>query len=158
MKDVPSQFREYLRLDRLRRHEGLAISDLERWKLLKRSLGKHFSPGISDERADQRESVRVPAQLRVSFASERELAESLTANLSRKGLFVRTDAVFELGTRLEVCIHLEQPSRQLVLRAEVVSQHSSSERSDGPGVGMRFLDMPPDVEKQLEDMYERLAR
>jgi uncharacterized protein (TIGR02266 family) len=158
MKDVASQFREYVRLDRLRRHEGLSTSDLERWKLLKRALGRHFSPEISDARADQRESVRLPSRLMVSFETDGELARSLMANLSRKGLFVCTEDVLEIGTRLDLNIHVDRPTREVTVRVEVVSEHVGPNYEKESGMGMRFLDMPPDLEKQIEDLYEQLAR
>jgi len=75
LPDVVAQFREYIRLDRKHRSGGLTPKEFERWTLLKRSLGRKFSPGLSDEDADQRSSVRVPAQLRVDFPSIEELYE-----------------------------------------------------------------------------------
>jgi uncharacterized protein (TIGR02266 family) len=158
MQDVASQFREYVRLDRLRRHDGLSPAELERWKLLKRKLARHFSPGISDARADQRESVRVPSRLTVSFGSENELVRSLMTNLSRKGLFVCTEDVLEMGTRLDLCIHVDRPDREITVRVEVVSRYVGPNYAQETGMGMRFLDMPPDVEKQIEELYEQLAR
>jgi uncharacterized protein (TIGR02266 family) len=159
MRDVASQFREYVRLDRLRRSGGLTPDQLARWKLYKRSLGKHFSPGLSDAQADQRESVRVPTRMRVSFASEGALARVLMTNLSRMGLFVQADHLLEIGTRLQLRVHVDSPPRDIEIPVEVVS-HNVGPRFENAaqGMGLRFLDMSPDVEKEVSDLYERLIR
>ena len=159
MRDVASQFREYVRLDRLRRSGGLTPAEVARWKLYKRSLGKHFSPELTDSQADQRESVRVPTRMRVSFASEGALARVLMTNLSRMGLFVQADDLLEIGTRLQLRIHVDSPPRDIEIPVEVVS-HNVGPRfeSDARGMGLRFLDMTPDAEKAIADLYERLIR
>jgi uncharacterized protein (TIGR02266 family) len=159
MKDVASQFREYVRLDRLRCGAGLSPAELMRWRMLKRTLSQHFSPGLSDECADQRESVRVPARVAVSFPTEGEFARSLMANLSRRGVFVRTEHLLEIGTRFELRIHVDDPPQDIAVRVEVVSQNvGPSYVSREPGMGLRFLDVDSDVEKQLDELYERLVR
>ena len=159
MRDVASQFREYVRLDRVRRSGGLTPAELARWKLYKRSLGKHFSPGLSDEQADRRESVRVPTRMRVSFASEGALARVLMTNLSRMGVFVQAEELLELGTRLQLRIHVDSPHHDIEIPVEVVS-HNVGPRfeADARGMGLRFLDMSPEAEKELSELYERMIR
>lgn len=156
--DVAGLFREYARLDRLRRGIGLEPHELARWKALKRRLGQHFAPGLSGAHADQRESVRVPTHLRATFASEGELLECLLTNFSRKGVFIETGHPLEIGTRLELSIHVTKPAREIRVPAEVVS-HGLGPRLDArAGMGLRFLEADREVEKQLDDLYERLGR
>ncbi|MGH0033171.1 MAG: PilZ domain-containing protein [Myxococcota bacterium] len=155
--DVARMFREYANLDRMRRQGGLSPRDLARWQALKRKLGQHFSPGLSDHRADARESVRVPTRLRVSFATDGALAESLITNFSRKGVFVETDCPVEIGAQIELRIDVAKPARSITVRAEVVT-HGLGPRLDARnGMGLRLLEGDPDVEKQLDDLYERLV-
>lgn len=123
MKDVAGRFREHVRLDRLQRSAGLSPRDLQRWKLLKRKLNQHFSPGLTTEHADLRESVRVPTRIAVSFSSEGELARSLMTNLSRMGVFLGTPHLQEIGTRFELRIHVDDPPRDLAVPVEVVSHN-----------------------------------
>jgi uncharacterized protein (TIGR02266 family) len=159
MRDVASQFREYVRLDRLRCGAGLSPDELVRWRMLKRALGQHFSPGLSDECADQRESVRVPTRIAVSFPTEGELARSLMTNLSRRGVFVGTEHLLEIGTCFELRIHVDDPPQDIAIRVEVISHNvGPSYASREPGMGLRFLNVDSDVEKQLDELYERLAR
>jgi uncharacterized protein (TIGR02266 family) len=159
MKDLTSQFREYARLDRLRSGAGLSPAELKRWMMLKRQLSQHFSPGLSDEYADQRESVRVPTRLAVSFSTEGELARSLMTNLSRRGVFVRTEHLLEIGTRFELRIHVDNPPQDIAIQVEVVSHNlGPSYDSHESGMGLRLLDTDDEVEKQLDELYERLVR
>lgn len=159
MKDLPDRFREYVRLDRLRGGAGLSPAELKRWMMLKRQLSQHFSPGLPDACADQRESVRVPTRLSVSFSTEGELARSLMANLSRRGVFVRTQHLLEIGSRFELCIHVDDPPQDIAIQVEVVSHNvGPSFGSCESGMGLRILEADDDVEKQLEELYERLVR
>lgn len=155
MPDVVAQFREYIRLDRKHRSGGLTPTELERWTLLKRSLGRKFSPGLSDEDADQRSSVRVPAQLRVDFPSIAELRGKLMTNLSRGGLFVATTHLLDIGTRVTLHINIESSDERLEIPAEVVSQNVGPEyEPEPPGMGLQFLDMDAAAKRRLEELYE----
>jgi uncharacterized protein (TIGR02266 family) len=159
MKDLPGRFREYVRLDRLRGGAGLSPAELTRWMSLKRQLSQHFSPGLPDRIADQRDSVRVPARLAVSFPTESELARSLMGNLSRRGVFVRTRHLLEIGSRFELCIHVDDPPQDVGIQVEVVSHNvGPSFDSHESGMGLRFLAADDGVEKQLDELYERLVR
>jgi len=159
MDDIASQFREYVRLDRLQRDSGLSPQELQRWRLLKRRLAQHFSPDLSLEHMDRRESVRVPTRIAVSFPSDGELARSLMTNLSRKGVFVRTPQPLEIGERFELRIHVEDPPHEIVAPVEVVSQNVGPRlASPEPGMGLRFLEAGPEVEKAINELYERVVR
>jgi len=159
MKDIASQFREYVRLDSLRNSCGLAPSDLHRWRALKRQLSQHFTPDLSDECADQRESVRVPTRIAVSFSSEGEFARSLMTDLSRKGVYLQTRHALDIGARFELNIHVEDPSHDISIPVEVISQNVGPHFETGfAGMGLRFLDADPEVTKLIDELYERLVR
>jgi uncharacterized protein (TIGR02266 family) len=155
--DVALLFREYVRLDRMR-EIGLTPAELHRWRLLKRKLNQHFSPGLPESRADQRESVRVPARISVAFRSEDEFARSLMTNLSRRGLFVETEHPLELGTRLELRLRVEHPDRDLLLPVEVVSHDIGPDLGVRRGMGFRILELDPETDARLTDLYERLVK
>ena len=156
MPDVVAQFREFMRLDRKHRSGGLTASELERWARLKRGLGKKFSPDLSDESADARGSLRVPAKLRVDFASIAELRGMLMTNLSRGGLFVATTHLLEIGTPVTLHIHVEPGDELLEIPAEVVSQNvGPGFESEPAGMGLRFLEMDGAVQRRLDDLYEQ---
>ncbi len=159
MRDIAALFREYVRLDRQRGGDGLSPAQLQRWQDLKRLLSQHFSPGDKASRVDRRDSVRVPTRIRVAFRDERELGHSLMTNLSRRGVFVRTRHPSEIGTRFDLSIHVDDPPSEIVVPVEVVSVNMGPHLEPGfRGMGLRFVDPKPEVEKQIEELYERQVR
>lgn len=156
MSDVTARFREFVQLDRRREAEGLTPEELDRWMLLKRFLNKRFSPGLSEERADQRHSVRVPARLTVSFRDTGELRNSLMTNLSRGGLFVATERPLEIGSSLELRIDVAETDDRIDVKVEVVSLNLSADLSrTRRGMGLRFVDPAPEIQRKLDELYEQ---
>jgi uncharacterized protein (TIGR02266 family) len=157
LSDIVVQFREYIRLDRKHRGEGLEPFELERWARLKRKLGKEFAPELSDERSDERGSLRVPARLRVDFASDREFRGQLMTNLSRGGVFVATSYNLPIGTRVELAIHVGPDDRTLEVPTEVVSHNVGPHfEPESRGMGLRFMDANETTHVELDELYERL--
>jgi len=157
--DVATRFREYTRLEKKRTGSGLTPAELRRWVALKRMLSRTFAPEISDEIADARVSLRIPTRLSVSFTSVGEVRRSLMTNLSRGGVFIRTENPSEIGTRVDLCLHIDESGEDLRVRAEVVSHNVGPEfGADEHGMGLRFLHMDEATEKQIHDLYERSLR
>ena len=159
MRDIASRFREYARLDRKRDAEGLSPAELRRWSDIKRSLGKTFSPNLSDRYADRRGSVRVPARLAVSFGTVGELQRSLMTNLSRGGVFIATNDALEIGARVRLRVVIEETGKTLEISAEVVSQNVGPHfEYDQQGMGVRFLDVDDETREQIDRLYESHLR
>jgi uncharacterized protein (TIGR02266 family) len=156
VRDIALLFREYIHLERKRIGEGLSPLELQRWTALKRMLGKEFSPGLSDERANQRRSVRVSTRLAVTFRNLGELQRCLMTNLSRGGLFIATEQPAEIGTRLELQLHIEETGEQIDAPTEVVSVDVGPGFASGErGMGLRFLEMTPETQRAIDELYER---
>jgi Tfp pilus assembly protein PilZ len=159
MQDVASQFREYARLERQRSSGELSPAELARWMELKRALARRFSPDLPDGQADRRASLRVPTQMRVSFHSALELRGSLMTQLSKGGLFVRAQRLLDIGSRVTLNIHIEEDGEVLQVPAEVVSHNLGPRFESGAqGMGMRFLEMKPEVEREIAKLYDRALR
>lgn len=156
MQDLASRFREYIQLERRRDGEGLSTAEYERWMQLKRLLSRRFSPGVSDEQADERRSVRIPTRLTATFRDEAELRSSLMSNLSRGGVFVATDRPLEIGASLELRIDLADSGESLEVPVEVVSCNvgPNFDRSQR-GMGLRFRPTSDEMQRKLDALYER---
>jgi uncharacterized protein (TIGR02266 family) len=156
VSNVPLLFREYVHLDRKRGGEGLSTVEEQRWGELKRMLGKRFSPGITDEVADKRGSLRVPTRMTVSFQNLGDFRSSTMNNLSRGGLFVATSHPAEIGTRFKLRIHIDQPNRTLEVPVVVVTQNIGPGFPAGSrGMGVAFCEMGDDLRERLEDLYAK---
>jgi uncharacterized protein (TIGR02266 family) len=155
VSDVAAHFRAFVFLDRKQAREGLSASEFARWTALKRELSRELSGDGDETRTRQRASLRLPAKLRVSFASLGELGQALITNLSRGGVFVATDHLLEIGTRLVLRLHVDQPGRDLEVQAEVVSQNLGPKGDSTRGIGLRFVDTEPALRRELDALYER---
>jgi uncharacterized protein (TIGR02266 family) len=153
--DIATRFREYVRLDRQRREGGLTPAELHRFEALKRFLSIHFAPDRPEKVADTRQSVRVPTRIKVSFTADSELARCLMTNLSRGGVFVQTDHPLELGSCFTLNIHVDSPRRDISVPVEVVSVGiGPAFGRNKQGMGLRFLEISPEIEKQIRELYE----
>jgi uncharacterized protein (TIGR02266 family) len=153
--DIAARFREYVRLDNQRREGALTPLELERWQAHKRFLSIHFAPDRPERVVDSRDSVRVPTRLKVSFASHHELVRCLVTNLSRGGVFVQTQHPLELNSRFTLNIHIEIPGRDISVPVQVVSVGTGPALARSKqGMGLRFLETSPEIEKQLRELYE----
>ncbi len=159
IRNPTSVFREYMRLQRIHANVGLTTHEFERWMQLKRALGRHFSPDLTDDRLDERGSVRIPTRLRVHFSTANELDRSLMTNLSRGGLFVATETPHEIGTRIQLRIEIAETGETVEVSGEVISNGGGASLQDEePGMGVRFHDLDDAQRKAIDDLYEGMMQ
>jgi uncharacterized protein (TIGR02266 family) len=156
--DIAARFREYVRLDELRRGGGLTPTELHRLETLKRFLSTHFAPDRPPKVADSRDSVRVPTRVKVSFTADRDLRRCLMTNLSRGGVFVQTDHPLAIATCFMLQIHVDSPKRDISVPVEVVTVGVGPSFARGKGMGLRFLEMTPETEKLIRELYASAVR
>lgn len=153
MQEPLELFRAFVELDRKRAH-GLDPFELRRWLELKRRLARQLRPGLSDADADRRASIRVPARLRVCFGDLGELRRCWMTNLGRGGLFVVTPHPAPLGTPLRLRVTVAETGEEIEIPVSVVCHDLDPELKRRRGMGVRFLELAPDVQKRLDDLYE----
>ena len=154
MVDISARFLEYFRLDRKRTGEGLTVDELERWNALKRLLNRHFSPGLDDELADRRQSVRAPTCLNCSFESLENFEGALITNLSSSGVFINTVSPLPIGVKLRLRILIAESRAEIELPGVVVSHNiGRSFDTSKVGMGVRFSAVAPEIVKQIHDLY-----
>ena len=159
MAGIDGRFLEYARLDRKRAREGLTVAELDRWSALRRQLNRHFCPGLADELADQRQSVRVPTCLRCSFDSFGSFERALITNLSRGGVFIETAAPLPIGTKLRLSIVVAGSGAEIEVSGVVVSRNVGPRYEIGKvGMGVRFSEATPEIVKKIYALYERVIR
>lgn len=153
MKEPLELFRAFVALDR-KRASGLDPFELQRWMELKRRLARQLHPELSDADADRRTSIRVPARLRVTFNDVGELQRCWMTNLGRGGLFVATPHPAPIGTPLRLRLTVTEGGEEIEIPVAVVCHNLDPTFHQRRGMGVRFLELPPDLQKKLDDLYE----
>ena len=95
----------------------------------------------------------------IEFESRSALHEAWTVDISKGGMFLRTDAPPPFGTRLT--IKFTTPGGVLDLEAEVVhvvDAASAAAFNQPPGVGVQFVDLSDDVRKRIEAYVDGVAQ
>ena len=106
-----------------------------------------------DRRRDPR--VDVELDLKLAYGSVEEFVERWALNISRGGVFVRTLAPQDVGTR--VTLNIELASGERVLRADGVvcwraTPSAPGEPAGEPGMGVRFTRVEPEGRSLIERM------
>ena len=93
--------------------------------------------------------------LGVAFSTEREFLEEYSENISKGGIFVKTDANYELRQQVRVEIRLTYCRKQVSLDGEVVHVIPKELESTGavPGVALQLID----TVEQLRARFESVA-
>ncbi len=156
MADIALLFHRYMSLESRRKSSSLSVVELEEWSELKEILNTHFQPGVSKEHAAQRDSIRVPTHLNVSFESYGEIREVLMTNLSRGGIFVASDRPLPIGTKVRVKIRVEESGNVINVPGEVVSQNIGADLvTEERGMGLRFVGLNPSQKKVVDALYQK---
>src|SRR5262245_3260834 len=102
--------------------------------------------------AERRQGNRVPVQIWVEEATDRELYFQRSANLSAGGIFLENTIPHPVGTRVTLRFALPGDNQRLEVRAEVVGALAGEEEM---GMGLKFLDLG---EAEVERIRQYIAR
>lgn len=94
----------------------------------------------------------------MAFGSREDLKEAWTVDISKGGMFIRTDAPPAFGTKLS--IRFTTPDGNLALDAEVVhvvDAENAKAFNQPAGVGVQFTDLSGEVRTQFEQYVDGLA-
>lgn len=108
------------------------------------------------QHADLRKNLRAPLivqKIHFDDLSDRAVFFGYSKNISRSGLFIATTNPIETGEQIDLEIPLPPPLKKTVrCRCEVVWRRPIGKHLPfEPGMGLKFIDMPENVAKQIED-------
>jgi len=150
-RNISSLFLNYAKLDRKRTTEGLLGLEEQIRATLEHELTQKFSPDLP-QGASRRSSIRVATDLRCTFGALPLARDASIKDLSRSGVFIRTDAPLAVGS--ELWIRIPVPGRGTVEVAGVVAAHVGDEGSALRGMGVRFAPMGPDAMEAVDALYQ----
>ncbi|HEX9725084.1 MAG TPA: PilZ domain-containing protein [Vicinamibacteria bacterium] len=115
------------------------------------------------KRLHDRERIRVPTDAPVVFQHAGEHFTGGVVNLSRSGLFLASERLFEIGACLEICLsQIDRDTEGLFeVQGEVawLTKHGVAELDLPRGMGIHFVDPPQSVVEKLDSyVVESIAR
>lgn len=113
---------------------------------------------MSQQRGERRESRRAPIQLLIEYDRLNALLSDYTHNISRGGMFIRTDQPCDVGTVLWFTIRAPVLPEPIELRGVVrwvVELRQAGERRPA-GMGIAFVYDSPDDKSALEARLDGL--
>lgn len=114
--------------------------------------------GMSQQRGERRESRRAPIQLLIEYDRLNALLSDYTHNISRGGMFIRTDRPSNVGTVLWFTIRAPALGEPIELRGVVrwvMEPRQAGERRPA-GMGIAFVYDSPEHEGALEARLDAL--
>jgi uncharacterized protein (TIGR02266 family) len=144
--------REYGRLEKKRTHEAVTPTELERWSELRITLEKHFPQGDRPPGGERRQTLRLPTRMLVEYSSKGDLERALIRNISRGGLFIATEHLAEVGSKIMLLIRVGDEGEVMELPAEVASA-GVSDRHGQTGMGCKFGQLSPEQQQIVDEMF-----
>lgn len=148
-RNLSSLFLQYARLDRKRGVEGLSALEEQIWTNLSRYLAQRLSPHLPPG-SDRRASIRVATDLPCTYGGLPQAREAAVTDLSRSGVFIRTDEPLPVGSELWLRIDDGRKGRIEVSAVVATNIDVPGKR----GMGVRFAPMGPDAMKAIDDLYQ----
>jgi len=108
---------------------------------------------------DRRIHRRIDARIKVSFKSTGEFIEEYTKNLSRGGIFLKTDKLLDPNARIELMMVFPNSKKEHKIIGKVtrlvVMSHPESEDKQIYGVGIHFLKMEDRTMEAIDEIYKK---
>ncbi|MBP9826671.1 MAG: PilZ domain-containing protein [Thermoanaerobaculia bacterium] len=95
-----------------------------------------------------RVASRIMVRLQARIGDGEHQAFCQTYDISRSGMFVRTDSIYSLGSMVEFELLLPEEREAVVGRADVV-RHSAGGEGKPDGIGLRYIDFRSGSEARL---------
>lgn len=120
---------------------------------------------IVNRRAETRHEVeKLAVKMRPADSDEDYLVE-YAGNLSRSGIFLKSDSPFDEGTELDLVFRLPESEAEELGRTKVhvggtviwVNRPGERHENSGPGMGVRFEDIDEDTLQLLERIIHKVA-
>ncbi|MEW6668730.1 MAG: TIGR02266 family protein [Thermodesulfobacteriota bacterium] len=107
-----------------------------------------------------RREPRVPKTLSLTYKDRQSFVKAYSANVSRGGLFIKTDTPLPKGERFLLKLQLPDVGRPLSIECQVAWSKKAGEQGPvGPnGMGIRFLEMDEKDDQVLRRYVQEISR
>jgi len=106
----------------------------------------------------KREHVRYPVDLRVDYAMRDAFVSNCVTNLSRGGLFIKSDNPLPVGAEVDLTLTLPGVDRFMTARGRVIWNYDMGKGSCHlvRGMGIKLIDMGTKERQSLAEYLESL--
>jgi hypothetical protein len=101
--------------------------------------------------SERRTSARLPVEMWVEDLTDGGVVYRRAGNLSRGGLFLDQTIPLPEGSAVKLRFTLPGDDVPLVVDGQIVSVR------EGPAMGLKFIGLPPDVQRRIDGFCERSA-
>lgn len=106
---------------------------------------------------DKRKAARVPVDFQVRFIFENSEHEAAALNLSKDGMFVKTDYMLLQNDMIEIYFHLPEVHEPFWMKARVAwGTWVEAQKSSISGMGVQFVDPLPSQKEALDAYLQHL--
>jgi len=111
---------------------------------------------VSD--SDNRSHPRAPIELKISYQRVNAFFADYTKDISKGGIFIKTDTPLDLGTEFEFQVTLpgEPQALRLIGRVEWISRGEDRSKSAHKGMGISFVWSSDNQRQEFEKVVEQL--
>ncbi len=105
---------------------------------------------------DRRRSPRLDVVLKVRFESKKDFQDALIHNISQTGVYLATDAPFDVGYRFTIEIDLPNDKGQINGKCEVIWVNEIEAENYPKGMGIQLVELEPKDLELLEEYLKEL--
>ena len=105
---------------------------------------------------DRRRSPRLDVVLKVRFESKKDFQDALIHNISQTGVYLVTDAPFDIGYQFTIEINLPNDKGQINGKCEVIWVNEIEAEDYPKGMGVQLVELEPQDREILEEYLKEL--
>jgi type IV pilus assembly protein PilZ len=103
---------------------------------------------------DERKERRYPVSLKVTYRSFDRFFTEYTANISKGGMFLRTETPHEIGSPIDLLLYVPGLDEPIRINGEVVHRDCFSPNKEDAGIGVKFISVDKKSRKTLLDFVK----
>lgn len=98
---------------------------------------------------DERKERRYPLSLKVTYRDFDRFFTEYTANISRGGMFIRTETPHERGSLIDLLLYVSGLDEPIKISGEVVHRDCFNRNMEDAGIGVKFISIDKKSKKML---------
>jgi len=107
---------------------------------------------VAPPEQDRRASARLPVEMWVEEITDRSQVFRRAGNLSKGGMYLDHTIPLPMGARVRLRFTLPGDDKSVTVAGEIVSVSTDQEL----GMGVKFVDMTPEVASRIDAYIERV--